>query len=86
MAWVGGQTGLRRHVQGPSRARSHHGGGALRPEDRQSLASLVVGLQVPLSPRLPLGQTDKLTLTGTEITSVLLSSLPSFFGSVQIVH
>lgn len=84
MSWVRGETGLRRHIQGSSRARGHHGGGALRSEDRQSLASLVVGLQLSVSPDLqtrntPLTPTYKLILTGTEITAVLLSSLPSFF-------
>ena len=52
MSWVRGETGLRRHIQGSSRARGHHGGGALRPEDRQSLASLVVRLHLSVSPRL----------------------------------
>ena len=57
MSWVRGEAGLRRHIQGSSRARVHHGGGALRSEDRQSLASLVVGLHLSVSPHL---QTQKI--------------------------
>ena len=52
MSRVRGEAGLRRHIQGSSRARGHHGGGALRSEDRQSLASLVVGLHLSVSPHL----------------------------------
>ena len=63
MSWVRGEAGLRRHVQRSSWARGHHGGGAFRPEDRQSLASLVIRLHLSVPPCLetqntPILQTD----------------------------
>ena len=74
MSWVRGEAGLRRHIQGSARARGHHGGGAFRPEDRQSLPSLVVCLHLSVSPRLQEENGPLLQTLG------LLSSLPSFLG------